>query len=146
MALNQKLEIPTTHELFIELLHRDRWQSKTPYQKWCHLYGMGRSISSIAKYSTFVEDQTISRVLFIPVACAFFYFCMVIYTAVYYISNGEPFKCLPCTCILFGPVFTVKICSFVHFDPIFYENNMKMFSSFLLFTLWYRNNVTYSTI
>lgn len=108
MVLNENPYIPSTRELLMALRYRATWKSTTPLRKWCHFYGLGRTMSKLIKFTTFTEDQTLSWRVYVVLVLVACYLCLVIYTALFFILMGEPIKCLPCTCFLAGPVFTVS--------------------------------------
>lgn len=96
MVLNENLKIPSTRDLFIALRYRETRKSKTPLEKWCHLYGIGRFVAKLPSSTAFIDDQTLNWFIYCSIVFTIYYLCLTIYTA-YYISNGEPFKCLPYT-------------------------------------------------
>lgn len=108
-VLNNKFNIPTTLELIKILVNMKAWKSKTPFQKWSYLYGVGRSFCNLIKMTTFIEDQTLCWISYYPLVFVPVHLILVIYTIVYYISNGEPSKCLPCTVVFVGPVCGVNL-------------------------------------
>lgn len=107
--LNEKLEIPSVRELAKVTMNRSEWTSKTPFKKWCFLYGIGSAVNKTIGITLFTEDQTLSWLAFLPFATITIYTVLAIYTVFYFSSHGEPFKCLPCTCILIGPLYSVRI-------------------------------------
>lgn len=101
MPLNKKLKIPTTREMLNSIGHaRQQWSGKTPFQKWCYMYGIGKAAMGIIKKPIFREDQRIKHWM------AYFYFVLVsmsvamtINAIYYYGSRGELTKGLPSTCM-----------------------------------------------
>lgn len=107
--LNEKLKIPSLRELIKITFNRRKWSSKTPYKKWCYLYGIGRAFFSTIGIKAYQDDQSLSWIAFIPFVSTAAYTILAIYTVIYFVSHGEPFKCLPCTCLLVGPVYCVRL-------------------------------------
>lgn len=116
MVLNEQLKIPNFRELIKISWNRSEWKSQTPLQKWCYLYGIGRASFTFLGFTTFKEDQTLSWNVCIPFFCTVVYTILAIYTTFYCIVHGEPSKILPCTCLLVGPVYSVRLSSFVSLD------------------------------
>lgn len=104
MPLNRNLNVPTTWQLFECLKNWRDWNLKSPLQKWLHLYGIGRALCNVIKMTPYNEDQTLSWFAYYPLFYMFIHLMLVIYTIVYYVSNGEFHKFLPCTCLFVGPV------------------------------------------
>lgn len=101
MVLNKKLTIPSVRELFQSLpTIRKDWILKTPLQKWCYFYGVGKAACKITAVPIFEEDQTLSLWAYqLPVYIGI-NLVLVVYTVYYHLILGEMTKCLPCTCIL----------------------------------------------
>lgn len=109
MVLNKKLTIPTVCELFQLLLTiKKDWSVKSPLEKWSYIYGIGRAANAIVKLPMYDDDQTLS--LWAYQGCVYFgaYFVLGVYTVFYFLMSGEFAKCLPCTCLLVGPVLGVS--------------------------------------
>lgn len=107
MVLNETFNIPTPLELLKTAINRRKWEKQTPLQKWFCFYGAGRFCCNLLKITAFQEDQTLSWLTYYPVFYLLLHTILVIYTLIFYIWHGEPFKCLACTCLYFGPVFGV---------------------------------------
>lgn len=108
MVLNEQLKIPSLRELLKITFNKDEWQLQSPFKKWCYLYGIGRSCVNTIGYTAFKDDQSLSWLMPVPFIYIGLYTILAIYTAFYYINKGEPFKCLPCTCLMVGPLFAVS--------------------------------------
>lgn len=128
MALNRNFNVPTTRELIKILANIKSWKSKTPLEKWTHLYGIGRSLCNVIKATPFVEDQTLCWYSYYPLMYISIHFTLVIYTMVHYILNGEPSKGLPCTCIFIGPICGVIQELFLQFYSNLFQNNNHNFA------------------
>lgn len=101
---NEKLTIPTG-KLFRSLRTiRGDWGLKTPLQEWCYLFSFGRAACSLVQSRVYEDDLTLS--LWAYQGCVYFlaYFIPGVYTVCYYAT-----KCLPCTCVLIGPIIGVRI-------------------------------------
>lgn len=110
MILNRKFNVPTTRELLKCLMDRKEWASKSPLRKWLYLYGVGKSLCNVIKITSYKEDQKLCWFSYYPLFYVAVHLILVVYTTVYYISNGEFNKCLPCTCLFIGPV--CGVCDF----------------------------------
>lgn len=101
LPLNAKLKIPTFQELIKSIpTIRSAWRLKTPFQKWCYLYGIGKAVLYQTDHRFFENDQTLSAFIYFSLVPVAVYTISAIYTIFFYIANGEPAKCLPCTCLL----------------------------------------------
>ena len=102
MILNPKFKLQTVWELLESIPNaRRKWKSKTPMQKWCFLYSIGKAACDLVCMPAFQEN--VDHIHW------FGYFFMVyltstvvltIYTVVYYMYHGEFQMCLPSTCLL----------------------------------------------
>lgn len=101
MMLNKQLRVPSTKEMLKSVRHaKTQWRSKTAFEKWCYLYGIGKAAFGIIKKPIFLEDQRIRHWF------AYFYFMytavlatMTFYSIYYYILVGDFYQCLPPTCL-----------------------------------------------
>lgn len=101
MVLNENPKIPSTRELFRSIRTiRGDWKLKTPLQKWCYLYGIGRAALYPPRVPSFEDDDTISFRSYQGIIYATIYVLLAFYTLWYHIIRGEFYKALPCTCIL----------------------------------------------
>lgn len=101
MKLDQNLRIPKPFEL-IKLTYGGNHElsKKTPLEKWCYLYGIGRMFISPIGYTIFEDDQTLHwKSKTTPIICIA-YVLLSVHTAFHYIKQGQFVKCLPCTCLL----------------------------------------------
>lgn len=101
MVFNKKFAIPTVRELIksFRTIQYD-WSLKTPLQKWCYFYGIGRAACIITAIPFFEDDQTLSPCVYQLSFYAGIYFLLSIYTVYFHLIRGELEKCLPCTCQL----------------------------------------------
>lgn len=101
MILNEKLKIPSSRELFKSFRTISTvWWYKTPNQKWCYIYAMGKSASKPIGLPLFESDQTIYWNAYLIYGIFGCYTLLALYTAYYYAIDGEPGKCLSSTCLL----------------------------------------------
>lgn len=100
MVVNSKFKIPTALELFKNLKNvQSEWKFKTPLQKWCYLYGIGRAAYTLIRAPIF---NNVNRVHWFGY-CAVTYMSVIpmlsLYTVCYYALNGNMRMALPSTCI-----------------------------------------------
>lgn len=102
MPLNSRLKVPTIGEMIRSITTiRHEWPYKSPFQKWCYFYGIGRAAFSLNRFPLFQDSQVLHWITYYPIFYIGTYFILVLYTAYYYIvERGELTKCLPCTCML----------------------------------------------
>lgn len=113
MVVNAKFKIPTLRELWRSIPNASReWKSKTPMQKWCYLYGIGRAAYSSVRVSLMNDINHVhwfSHFMFVSNATIML-LCM--YTVVYYAYRGESQLSLPSTCMTF--IF-IGVCKKVYY-------------------------------
>lgn len=76
------------------------WHEKTPYQKYCYMYSIGRAAFKLLALPLFEIDQKLNLYSYFPCFYITLYTLLVINTVIFHIGNGEFVKCLPCTCFL----------------------------------------------
>lgn len=102
MALNPKFKIPTALELFKSIPNiRCDWKSKTPLQKWCYMYGIGKAPFDLGRFSLFRTAEEMRNVHWF----AYFIFTYLLgapllssYTLYYYVYRGDLKTPLASTC------------------------------------------------
>lgn len=101
MPLNKRLIVPTFGEMIKTFSTvRREWKLKTPFQKWCYLYGFGKAPFSLIRLPMFQETQALHLLSYYGYVYTAIYLLLVLYT-VYYCVIGEEFvKCLSYTCML----------------------------------------------
>lgn len=108
--VDKKFSIPTVYLLYRSLRSiKQDWELKTSQEKWCYIYGIGRSACLIVKLPLFEDDQTLSLWAYQGFVYSGVHILLVAYTVYYYLINGDVTKCLPCTCLLVGPVIAVSL-------------------------------------
>lgn len=111
MVLNENFEIPTLSKLLKIGKIRAEWKSKSPLQKWSHLYSIGRVSLIVLGFPIFTNGLTFywySYVFFVYMSIDAI---LVIYTIYYFLAKGDLTAFLPCTALLIGPLFCV-CCNF----------------------------------
>lgn len=108
MVLNKKVKILSARELVksFRTIKTD-WGSKTPNQKWCYFYAVGKMMTKPIGLPLFEEDQSIHWYSYSSYGVVGFYALLVLYTAYYYFMHDEPEMIFPSTC-LFGIIFCVS--------------------------------------
>lgn len=110
MVLNVKIETLSIVELFKSLRTiRQDWITKTPYQKWCYLYSIGKAALKIIGIPLFEDDQKLYWYSRFPFVYITIHAALGVYTMYFYIGRGEFMQFLPCTCMLVGPLLAVSI-------------------------------------
>lgn len=101
MGLNKKFIVPTTSDLVKSIPKiRREWKWMSPIQKWCYLYGIGKSALNPVKMTIFFEKlEKIHWFGYFALLYIGTIFILSIYTFYYFISRGDLFSCLPCTCM-----------------------------------------------
>lgn len=109
MPLNKRLKVPTIMELLKSVsTNKHEWILKTPFQKWCHFYGVGRAAFSVLRIPFLQDTQKMHWLAYYTICWLCINISLTIYTAYYYIIvNGESTKILTCTCML-SLVFAVS--------------------------------------
>lgn len=109
MPLNKKIEILSTVELLKSFRYiRQEWRNKTPYQKWCYLYNIGKTTFKITNYPLYQIDQKLKPLSHLILALIGLVAALEIYTLHFYIIRGEFQKSFPSTCFLSGPLLAVS--------------------------------------
>lgn len=120
--LNGHMKIPSILELIQITINRKQWSSRTPFQKWCYIYGIGKACIKPTGFSVYDNDLSIKfRSYFITLGILG-YFLLGLYTVFYYTEKGEFVKCLPSTC-LYCIAFSVRssVSILDKFNEIFYK-------------------------
>lgn len=101
MVLNSKFKIPSAIELFKSIPNAKReWKSKTPMQKWCYLYSLGKVPHNFIRLPIFKEN--INDVHWFGYFGLVYIFAIILlstFTMCYYQYFGEFQKSLPSTCM-----------------------------------------------
>lgn len=122
MVLNSKFPIPTFRDYLRSLQNfrhiREEWNSKTPLQKWCYLYGMGKLSGKMIGVTTFEDDQNLTWYSYMQYSYYAVSSILAIYTIAYFLLQGQFLKGLPCTCMMVGPMYGVSFNQFTYFFSI----------------------------
>lgn len=111
-GLEKNIKIPTVKELLKSLSNaRHEWKWKSPLQKWCYLYAIGKAAFDLNKLPLFRKDPTkIHWWAYFTFVYAGSDVVIVLYTFYYYLMRGDVYTCLPCT-VMFG--LTLSVCIFL---------------------------------
>lgn len=108
--MNSKLKIPNARELFKSFKNaRSEWRSKTPMQKWCYFYGLGKApfgLVRIPLLNNVNDAHWFSRMFFVYQSILML---LAIYTISYFVFHGEFRMCLPCTCMVLIGIGVCKL-------------------------------------
>lgn len=104
---NRNFVIPSIGELINVKKTKAEWDFKTPLEKWCYLYGIGRTGLDILGLPVFRDTMKYYWYSYVYYSYVIVDLILVIYTAYCYISLGEIEKFLPCTALLMGPLACV---------------------------------------
>lgn len=86
MAVNSKFQIPTARELFKSIPNaKYEWIKKTPLQKWCYFYSIGKIPFDFLRLPMFGEN--VNQVHWFAY-CAFGYATITISLSSYTLYNG----------------------------------------------------------
>lgn len=101
MALNSKFKIPSTLELLKSIPYAKRdWKSKTPMQKWCYFYSIGKVPFDIAHLPIFKKNiNDVHWFGCFSFANATVAILLSIYTIWYHQVHGEAQISLVSTCL-----------------------------------------------
>lgn len=111
MALNLKFVIPTGRELFRSFKNaRSEWKLKTPLQKWCYLYGIGRAPYRVLRMSLLNDVNKVHWFSYFAMVYATLLPLLALYTLCYYTYRGEPQMALPCAGSAFVTIGVCKSC------------------------------------
>lgn len=104
MVLNEKLKILTKKELLRSLPNaKNEWKTKTPFEKWCYLFSIGKLACDILSLPVFRDNvKDVRRVRLMGNFHWLYIVTQIVltfYTMYYYTSNGEFQMGLPCTCM-----------------------------------------------
>lgn len=110
MVLSEKIETLSLVELLKGLpsIAHD-WRCKTAYQKWCYFRSIGKTAFKYCAIPLYEIDQTLNWYSYFQIIYTGLYTVLALYTLWFYINRGEFAKCLPCTCLLIGPLSAVSV-------------------------------------
>lgn len=102
MILNAKFKVLTPHELLNSIPNvRGKWSVKTPMEKWCYLYSIGKAACDLVCIPAFQENvKNIHWFGYFFLVYMTSTVVLTAYTVFYYIYRGEFQMCLPSTCLL----------------------------------------------
>lgn len=110
VVLAKNIRIPSMSELLKSIPNaRNEWKWKTPLQKWCYLYAIGKASTDINKIPLFTKNpESIHWFGYFTFVYAGFDVFITLYTFYYYLMRGDIYSCLPCT-VMFGLTLSVSV-------------------------------------
>lgn len=106
-----KVKIPDSRELFESFKNaRTEWSLKTPLQKWCYFYGIGRASYRFIHMSLMNDVNNTHWFGYFTMVYVCGFPLLSLYTICYYICKGEFEMGLPSTCAAFISIAVRKIC------------------------------------
>lgn len=138
MKISEKSAIPTFLDLvkMMPTIRRD-WYLKTPLEKWCFLYGIGKFSCDSVDLAVFRDDQTLSLYSYFVLMYTIAYVLLAIHTFIYFTMAGEFSRCLPCTCLLVGPILGVRQTNLIF--KVRFINQVHFYRQFRCYLFVYRN-------
>lgn len=108
MVVNSKFKIPNTRELFTGLKNaRGEWKLKTPLQKWCYFFGIGRAAYGLGYIPLMVDVNNVHWLRYSAFVYAGIIIALSSYTISYYAYQGDLQMALPSTCM---PFIFIGVC------------------------------------
>lgn len=102
MVLNAKFKIPNALELFKSLKNvRSEWKLKTPMQKWCYLYGIGRAAFGLVRVPLLNDINRVHWFAYFVIGYAVLINILSLHSIYYYMVRGKLELGLPSTCMAF---------------------------------------------
>lgn len=111
---SKPLKVPSFGQLIKISINRKNWDSQTPHQKWCFLYGIGKACISKTGFTVFEHDQKLKWYSYLAIPFLSMHLFLATYTIIHYIAKGESIKCLPSTSML-GLAISVSFLLLFHF-------------------------------
>lgn len=113
MVLNTKFPVPLFRDYVQSLRNirniREEWSAKSPLEKWCYIYGIGKISGRMTGLPPFEEEMRVTWYSYAGYAIFATYTALALYTNVYYWLHGDFLRGLPCTCVLIGPWMGVDL-------------------------------------
>lgn len=102
MVVNSKFKIPNGRELFKSLKNaRSEWNLKTPMQKWCYFYGIGRAGFGFIGNPYLNDIHHVHWLAYFPLEYSVLTILLSINAIYYYAIRGQLEMGLPSTCLAF---------------------------------------------
>ena len=100
MVLNSKFQIPTLFELFRSLKNvQAEWKYKTPMQKWCYFYGIGKGAYGVVRMPNMNDINHVHWIAYYSCSYSILTVFLMFYSLFYYARDGNLLMGLPSTCI-----------------------------------------------
>lgn len=115
MVLNSKFKLLSVRDLLESIPSAKReWKWKTPMEKWCYLYSIGKLACDLMHVAVFQEDVTnihwFGYFIFVDVSTVIIF---SLYTVYCHIGEGDIASSLPSTCL--GVLVTGVRCSLYYY-------------------------------
>ena len=102
LVLNSKFQTPNGSELLKSLKNaKSEWKSKTPMQKWCYFYSLGKIPFAMLRVPLLNDVNHVHWFGYFVFVYMIVDFFLMIYTIIYYAQRGETQMGLPSICIAF---------------------------------------------
>lgn len=99
MIINSKFNIPNIRELFRSLKNaRAEWKQKTPMQKWCYFYSIGKGAFGVLRMPLMNDIYHVHWFAYFLLTYMTIVTLLSIYSLIYYTLRGELLMALPSTC------------------------------------------------
>lgn len=109
---------------------KSEWKLKSPKQKWCYLYSILNISFRLMKFPVYGDTSTkLHWFSYYYYYHSFISVMLMLYTFYYYLSRGDIYSCLPCTCIC-GMIMGVCISRLAlpnFFHRLLYSNELLHF-------------------
>lgn len=93
MVINSKFKIPNARELFRSLKNaRSEWKRKTPMQKWCYFYGIGRGAFGVLRMPLLNDIHQVHWFAYFLLAYMTAAVLLSVYSLIYYTRCGSEFS------------------------------------------------------
>lgn len=102
LVVNSNFPIPTFFELLKSIKNaKAEWKTKTPFQKWCYFYGIGKAAYGLVKMPNLHDVTHVHWFAYCTFGYTNLMISLMLYTMFYYGRAGEIQMGLPSTCCSF---------------------------------------------
>lgn len=108
MKPKASFKIPSLRDIILTTFGRCNWITKKPIEKWSYLYGIGHYSCLMCGFSIFKVPQNYVYRSSLSYSYTLTYALLAIYTIYFHMRRGDPGNSLSCTCLLVGPILTVR--------------------------------------
>lgn len=100
MVLNSEFKVPNARELFKSFKNaKGEWKFKTPMQKWCFFFGIGKAPLDLVYFPTFRNVNDVHWFGYFVFVYQVITILLSLYTVLYFAFRGELQMGLPSTCM-----------------------------------------------